>query len=131
MYNCVTPSISYSCLCPALHVPLGGRVDMACQWGGALCAIVPAPGAARPTVMDWGLQVFFFGPSGRSGASLCWGAGSASATAAAPSTAALAGALCLEGSDKLRVHCHELRREPLNRGRELCDGGAITRRGHH
>ena len=122
MYNCDTPSVSYGCSRPALHVPLGGHVDMAGRWGGSLCAFVPAPGAARPTVMDWRLRVLFFGPSGRNGAGLCWGAGSA----AAPSTAALSEALCLEGSDELRVHCHELRREPLDRGRELCDDGAIT-----
>ena len=101
------------------------------RWGGSLCAVVPAPGAARPTVMDWRLQVLFFGPSGRNGAGLCWGAGSASASAAVPSTAAPAGALFLAGSDELHIHCHELLREPLDPGRELCDGGAITRRGRH
>ena len=102
---------------------------MAGRWGGALCAVVPAPGAACPTVMDRRLQVLFFGPSGRNGAGLCWGAGSASTDAATPSTAAPAGALCLEGSDELFVHCHELCCEPLGRGRELCDGGTITLRG--
>ena len=100
---------------------------MSGRWGGALCAVVSAPGATRPKVMYWRLQVLVFGPSGRNVAGLCWGAGSASA--AAPSTAALAGALCLEGSDELRVHYHELRHEPLDRGHELFDVGAITRRG--
>ena len=131
MYNCFTPFVSFCCFHPALHVPLGVRVDMASRWGGTLCTVVPAPGDARPTVMDRRLQVFFFGPSGRNGAGLCWGAGSvsASASAASSSTAALAGALNLEGSDKFRVHCYEICCEPLDRGRELCNGGAIARRG--
>ena len=90
---------------------------------------MPAPGAARPTVMDQRLQVLFFGPSGRNGTGLCWGAGSASASASAPFTFALAGALCLEGSDDIRVHCHKLCREPLDRRRDMCDGGLITHSG--
>ena len=79
--------------------------------------------------MDRRLRVLFFGPSGCNGAGLYWGAVSASVSVVAPSTAAPAGALCMEGSDKLRFHCHKLHREPLNRGRELCDGGVTTRRG--
>ena len=95
MYNCVTPSVSFGFFPPALHVTLGGRVDMAGIWGGTLCAVVPAPGSARPTVMDRQFQVLFFGPSGHNNAVLCWGAGSASASTATPSTAAPDGALCL------------------------------------
>ena len=91
---------------------------------------MPAPGAARLTVMDWRLRVLFFGPSGRNGAGLCLGAGSVSTSAVAPSTAAPAGAFCMEVSDKLHVQCHKLFRESLDRGRELCDGGVITRRGN-
>ena len=106
MYNCVTPSVSAGCFHPTLHFTLGTRVDMASQWGEALCAVVPAPRAACLTVMDWRLQVLFFIPSGRNGAGLYCGSGSAAAFAAAPSTAALAGALFLEVSDKLHVHCH-------------------------
>ena len=70
MYNCFTPSVSFCCFRPALHVPLGGRVDMAGRWDGELCAVVPAPRDARPTVMDWQLQVLFFGPNGFNGAGL-------------------------------------------------------------
>ena len=93
---------------PALHVPLGGRVDVASCGGGALCTIVPAPGAARPTVVDRRLQVLVVGPGGRNGASWCCGAGSASASAALSSTAAPAGALMLKVNYKLCVHGDEL-----------------------
>ena len=127
MHNCVTPPVSFCCSRPALCVPLGGRVDMAGLWVGEICAVVPAPGSTRPTIMDWRLQVLFFSPSDRNGAGLCWGAGSAST--AAPYTAALVGALCLGDSDEICVYCHELCREPLDRGCELCNVGAITRRG--
>ena len=121
--------MSFFCFRPALLVPLGGRLDMAGCWGGALCAVFPAPGAARPTIMYWRLQVLFFGPSGRNSAGFCWGASSASASTASSSTAAPDGALCLEGSDELRVYCHDLCCEPLGHGLELRDGGAITCRG--
>ena len=106
---------------------------MSSRWGGALCTVVPAPGAARPTVMDRRLQVLFFDPSGRNGDDLCWDAGSASASASAAlsSTATLGGALSVEGSDELHIHCHKLFREPLDRGRELCNGSTIARRGCH
>ena len=67
-------------------------------WVRELCSVVPAPGAARPTVMDWRLQVLFLSPSGRNSAGLCWGTGSASAYTVSSFTAAPAGALCLEGS---------------------------------
>ena len=108
MYNYDTPSVSSGCFRTAMHVPLGVRVYMDGQWGREFCAVVPAPGASHPTVMDRQLQVLFFGPSGRNGGGLCWGDGSASVSAAAPSTAALAGALCLEGSDELHIHFHEI-----------------------
>ena len=91
----------------------------------ALCTAVPIPGAARPTVVDWRLQVMVIGPSGRNGNGLCCGASPASAS----STAAPAGALRLEGSDKLCAHGYELCSEPLDHGRELGDGGAIACRG--
>ena len=129
MYNLFTPSVSFYCFRPALHVPLVGRVDMASIWSGALCTVVPAPRAARPIVMYWRLQVLFFGPSGRNGAGLCWGASYVPASVAYSSTAALAGALSLEGSDELRVHCYELCHESLDLGRDLCNSGAIARRG--
>ena len=50
---------------PDLHVPLGGRVDVASCGGGALCTIVPASWAACTTVVDGRLQVLFVGPGGR------------------------------------------------------------------
>ena len=49
----------------------------------------------------------------------------------APSKAALAGVVCLEGDDELRVHRRKLHRESRNSGHDLCDSGAVTRRGHH
>ena len=77
--------------------------------------------------MNRKIHILFFGPSVRNGAGLCWGAGSASA--ALSSTAAPAGALSLGGSDELQVHCYELFCDPLDRGRDLCDVGAIARCG--
>ena len=124
MCNLFIPSVSFCCFLPALHVPLGGCVDMAGRWGRALCSVVLAPGTARQTVMDRRLQVLFFGPSDCTGTGLRWGAGSASSTATPAST------LYMEGSAELRVQCHELCREPIDRGRELCNGGTITYRGH-
>ena len=121
--------MSFCCFRPALHVLLGDCVDMASHWGGAGCAVAPAPGTARPMLMERRLQVLFFGPSGCNGAGLGWGAGSASASAAFSSTAAPAGARSLEGSDKLHVYFRDLCCEPLDRGRELCNGGAIARCG--
>ena len=53
---------------PVLHVPLSGRVDVASCWGRILGTVSPAPRAARPTVMDWRLKVFFVGHSGLTGA---------------------------------------------------------------
>ena len=97
--------------------------------GGALCTVVPAPRAARPTVVDRRLQVLVVNPSGRNGAGLCCGAGSASASAASSSKAGRAGALRLEGSYDLCVHGYKLYREPIDRGCELGDGSAIARRG--
>ena len=32
---------------------------MASRWGGTLGTVVPAPGTARPTVIDWRIQVFY------------------------------------------------------------------------
>ena len=113
---------------PALHVPLGSRVDVASRGGGALCTIVSASRDACPTVVDRRLQVLVVGPGGRNGSGWCGGAGSASASASAASssTAAPAGALRLKGSDKLGVHGDELFRETFDRDRELGDGGAIA-----
>ena len=121
--------MSFCCFRPDLHVPLGGSLDMASHWVGALCTVLPAPGAARPTVMDRPLQVLFFGPSCRNGAGLCWGAGSTSTSLASSSTTTLVGKLSLEGSDNLQVHCYKLYHEPLNRGHELCNGVDIARHG--
>ena len=129
MYNFFTPSVSFFCFRPALLVPLGGRVDIAGCWGGALCAVVPAPRDARQTLIYRRLQVLLFGPSGRNGAGLCWGASSTSASTALSSTAAPDGALCLEGSEELRIYCHELCREPLDRGIWNLQINAITCRG--
>ena len=47
----------------------------------------------------------------------------------APSTADPAGAVCLEGNNEIRVHCHEICRESRDSGRELCNGSAVTRSG--
>ena len=121
--------MSFCCFRPDLHVPLGGSLDMASHWVGALCTVLPAPGAAHPTLMDRPLQVLFFGPSCRNGAGLCWGAGSTSTSSALSSKAALVGELSLEGSEEFHVHCYKLYHEPLNRGQELCNGVAIARRG--
>ena len=114
---------------------------MAGQWGGILGTVVPAPGVARPTVTDWQIQVFFFGHTGHNGAGSCWGAGSGTcagscsvspyaAGSVAPSTAALAGAICLDIGDKLCVCRREICCEPCDHSYELCNGGAVTRRGH-
>ena len=111
---------------------------MAGQWGGTIGTVVPAPGDSRKTVMDWRLQIFFFGQTGHTGAVSCWGAlsgpcagsfsGSSSAAGSvAPSTSALAGVVCLEDDDELHVYRRDLRREPRDISRELCDGGAVTR----
>ena len=102
---------------------------MASRGGGVLCTVVPAPGATHPTVVDRRLQVLVVCHSGRNGACLFFGVGSASASAASSSTAAPAGALRLGGSDKLCVHSYEICREPLDRVRELGDGSAIARHG--
>ena len=45
--------------------------------------------------------------------------------------AAPAGSLRLQGSYKIFVHGDELFREPFDRGRELVNSGAISRRGYH
>ena len=101
---------------------------------------MPAPRSLRPTVMDWWLQVFFFGHNGRTGAVSCWGNGSghcarycygssSASGSVAPSTAAPDGAVCLEVDNELHVHRRELCREPHGSTRELYDGGAVTRRG--
>ena len=123
---------------PALHVPLGSRVDVASCGGGALFTIVPASGAACPTVGDGQLQVLFVGTSSRTGAGWwtkgwCGGAsasaGSASASVASSSMDALAGSLSFQGSNELGVHGDYLCCEPFHRGREVGDGGAISGRG--
>ena len=123
---------------PALHVPLGSRVDVDRRVGGALRTIVPASGAACPTVVDGQLQALVVGTGGLNGAGWwhmgwCGGAGSgassASASAASSSSAAPAGSLRLQVSDELGVHNDELCRETFHRGRELGDGGAIASRG--
>ena len=113
---------------------------MAGFWGGTLGTVVPAPGAAHPTVMDWRIQVFFFGHTGRTGAGSCWGAGSGPCVGScseslstngsvAPSTAAPDGTVGLEGNDELRVQCCKLRGEPRGSSLEMCDGGVVTCRG--
>ena len=124
--------MSFLVFCPALHVPLRSRVDVASRGGGALCTIVPSSGASCPTVVDGRLQVLVVGPGGRNGASwwhkgCCGGAGSASV--ASSSVVASDGPLRLQGSDELGVHGDELCREPFERGRELGDGDAIAGRG--
>ena len=53
---------------PALYVPLGSRADVASCGGGEIRLIVPASGAACPTVVDGRLQVLFVGPGGHTGA---------------------------------------------------------------
>ena len=101
-----------------------------------------APRDARPIVMDWRIQIFFFGHTGCTGVGSSWGTGSgpcagsypnfgssSEASSDALSTAAPAGAVCLEGNNELHIHHCELRCYPHNSGRELCDGGAVTRRG--
>ena len=47
---------------PALHVPLGSRVDVASRGGGEICTIVSASGAACPTVFGGQLQVWLLQP---------------------------------------------------------------------
>ena len=122
--------MSFCCFRPTLHVPLGGRVDVSSCRGGELCTIVPEPEAARPTLVDRRPQILVVGPSGQNGVGFCCSAGSTSASAASSSMAAPARALGQEGSDKLCVHSYELCREPLDRGRDLGDGGAIACRGY-
>ena len=105
------------CFRPALHVPLGCHADVVSFLGKTLGTILPAPGAARPAVMDWRIQVFFVSHSGRTGAGPFWGAGSGPCTGScynsssssaagsvAPSMTAPACTVCLEGDDKIRVH---------------------------
>ena len=136
--------MSFLGFCPALHVLLGSRVDVTSCGGGALCTIVPAYGAACPTVVDGRLQVLVVGPGGQNGAGWWhkgWcggavagagaGAGAryAVVAAASSSTAALAGSLRLQGSNELGVHGDEFCREPFDRSRELGDGGPIAGRG--
>ena len=96
---------------------MGGR------WDGTFDTVVPESGDTRPTVTDWRLQVFSLSHSGRTGANSCWGTGScagscsgsgsgsgllSAAASVAPSTAALAGAVFLEGKNELHVHHREL-----------------------
>ena len=108
---------------------------MAICGGEELCTIVPASGAACPTVVDGRLQVLVVGPGGQNCAGWwyngwCGGAGSASASAASSSTAALAGSLRLKGSDELGIHGDKLCRKPFDRGRKLGDCGMIAGRGY-
>ena len=131
--------MSLGCFRPALHVSPDGRVDMDGSWGGTLGTVLPAPGAARTTVMDWWLQVFFVSHSGRTGANSCWDNGSSTCAGSfsdpsfaagfiAPSTASPDDVICLEGDDELRVHHCELRHESHVNSCELCNGNAVTRR---
>ena len=120
---------------------------MAGRWDWKIGTVVPASGAARSTVIYWRLQVFFLIHSGRTGAGSCRGTGSVSCEDSlfgssygsssssacgyvAPSTASLADTVCLEGDDKLRVHRRDLRHESQYSIIELCNGGAVTCRGH-
>ena len=104
---------------------------------------MPASGATRSTVIDWRLQVFFLIHSGRTGAGSFWGTGSASCEGSlsvsgsssadgyvVPSMDVLADTVYLEGDNKLCVLRHNLRHESQYSDRELCDGGAVTCRGH-
>ena len=113
---------------------------MAGGWGRTLGTVVPATRVARPTVMDWRLQVFFFSHSGHIGADSCWGAGSGPcaisgflylAGSVAPFTAAPARVIFLEVNNELRVHFLDLRRKSRDSGRELCNGGIVTRCGRY
>ena len=49
---------------------------MAGRWDGTLVTVVPASGAARPTVMDWRIQIFCLIHCGCTGDGSFWGAGS-------------------------------------------------------
>ena len=114
---------------PALHVLLGGCVDVASRWGRELCTIVPSPEDAHPTVVDRRLQVLVVGPGIQNGSGWCCGAGFSSSSAASSSTDSLAGAMRLKGSGKLCVHSDELYRKSLERGGELGNIGAMARYG--
>ena len=112
---------------------------MAVHWDRTLDTFVLASGAAHPTLMYWRLQVFFLIHGGSTGAGSCWGAGSSSCSgycsgsvslstgaSVAPSLAAPADAVFLEGDKDIHVHCQKLRRESRDSGSDLCDGSTVT-----